>query len=94
SVAEVQDILADGPADKAGVERGDILLKVGDRIVRTPDDVIDASFFITAEDPLNVKVARKGKEMELQFTPAEPPVIKRSLLSPLANEQSLEMEME
>ena len=94
SVAEVQDILTDGPADKAGVERGDILLKVGDRAVRTPDDVIDASFFITAEDPLKVKIAREGKEMDLQLTPAEPPVIKRSLLSPLANEQSLEMEME
>jgi serine protease Do len=94
STAEVQDILTDGPAAKAGVERGDILVKVGERAVVTPDDVIDASFFITAEDPLKVRLIREGKELDLQLTPSEPPVIKRSLLSPLANEQALEMETE
>jgi serine protease Do len=92
STAEVQDIFSDGPAHKAGVKRGDVLLQVGDREVRSPDDVVDASFFITAEDPLNVRVARAGGEVDLQVHPAEPPAIKRSLLSPLATEQSLGME--
>lgn len=91
STAEVQDILSEGPAAKAGVQRGDILLKVGSRDIRSPDDVVDASFFITAEDPLNVRVSRGGAEVDLQLNPGDPPAIKRSLLSPLMTE-SLEME--
>jgi S1-C subfamily serine protease len=88
----VQDVFSEGPAQKAGIKQGDILLKVGDRVVRSPDDVVDASFFITAEDPLNVRVARAGEELDLQLHAGEPPTIKRSLLSPLATEQTLDMQ--
>lgn len=90
STAEVQDILADGPAAKGGVKKGDIFVEIGGRNIRSPDDVVDASFFITAEDPLNVRVAREGSELDLHLNPTEPPVIKRSLLSPsFPPEQSL-----
>src|SRR6266568_478548 len=48
SRAEMTQIMEDTPAARAGVKRGDILLQVGRKKVAQPEDVLDASFFITA----------------------------------------------
>src|SRR5437868_3160454 len=60
SRAEVTEVL-DTPATEAGIKPGDILLQVGNTKVREPEDVLDASFFITAGDTVPITVVR-GKE--------------------------------
>src|SRR5438067_5220022 len=60
SRAEVTEVL-DTPASEAGMKPGDILLQVGNTKVREPEDVLDASFFITAGDSVPITVIR-GKE--------------------------------
>jgi serine protease Do len=60
SRAEVTDVL-DTPAADAGIKPGDILLQVGKTKVHEPEDVLDASFFITAGDTVPVTVMR-GRE--------------------------------
>ena len=61
SSAEMTQIRGDAPASNSGLQTGDILLQVGNTPVRQPEDVIDASFFITAGDPVRITVMR-GKE--------------------------------
>lgn len=60
SRAEVTDVL-DTPAAEAGMQTGDILLQVGKTKVHEPEDVLDASFFITAGDTVPITVMR-GKD--------------------------------
>lgn len=66
SSAEMTRIRDDAPAAGSGLQTGDILLQVGDRPVHQPEDVIDASFFITAGDAVPITVMR-GNE-KLTFT--------------------------
>src|SRR3954468_3733358 len=60
SRAEVTEVL-DTPASDAGIKPGDILLQVGKTKVKEPEDILDASFFITAGDIVPITVVR-GKE--------------------------------
>ena len=87
SRAQFTDIMPGTPAADSGAKPGDILLSVGRTPVRQPEDVIDASFFITAGDTVPITVLRgKDKltfEVEADFHPAaqRPPRI-ASPLSP------------
>jgi serine protease Do len=86
SRAEITDILAT-PAADSGIRPGDILLQVGRTKVREPEDVLDASFFITAGDTVPITV-RRGNEtvtfnVEADFHPASKhPTLIASPLSP------------
>lgn len=63
SHAEVTEVLENTPAANAGLERGDILLQVGKKEIRQPDDIIDASFFLTAGDTVPITVERGDKKL-------------------------------
>lgn len=73
SSALVHSVMAGGPAEKAGVHAGDLLLEVGERTIRTPEDVLDASFFMTADETLPVRVLRGGKELALGVEAGDAP---------------------
>jgi serine protease Do len=62
SRAEITDILGT-PAEDSGLKAGDILLQVGRTKVREPEDVLDASFFITAGDTVPITVHRGDKDV-------------------------------
>ena len=63
SRAEMTDIMENTPAAECGVKAGDILLQVGSKAVREPEDVIDASFFISAGDSVPITVLRGGERL-------------------------------
>jgi serine protease Do len=63
SLAEMTKIMPDTPAAKAGLKPGDILLQVGRKKVTQPEDVLDASFFITAGDTVPITVVRGGQKL-------------------------------
>src|SRR5882724_2222829 len=74
SRAQMTEIMAGTPAADSGVKAGDILLQVGRTKVREPEDVLDASFFITAGDSVPITV-RRGDEtltfnVQADFHPA------------------------
>jgi len=74
SRAEMTEIMDDTPASGSGVKAGDILVQVGRTKVHEPEDVIDASFFITAGDTVPVAVMRGNEklifEIQADFHPA------------------------
>src|SRR6266404_6596347 len=63
SRAEMTQIMEDTPAARAGIKRGDILLQVGLKKVAQPEDVLDASFFITAGDNVPITVMRGNQKL-------------------------------
>ena len=74
SRAQFTDIMPGTPAADSGAKPGDILLQVGNTPVKEPEDVLDASFFITAGDTVPVTVLRGSEklvfEVEAGFHPA------------------------
>ncbi len=71
STAEVERLETGAPAIKAGLLPGDILLKIGAIAIKSPQDVLNASFFLTAGESIPVVVWRGDKELTFQAEPAE-----------------------
>lgn len=79
STALIKEVLPDSPALKAGIQAGDVLLRVGDRAIASPEDVLDATFFLTADDSTTVTVSRDGQDLELALHPTDHPEESSSL---------------
>jgi serine protease Do len=81
SRAQMTQIMDGTPAASSGVKAGDILLQVGRKKVREPEDVLDASFFITAGDTVPITVIRGNEKLtfnvQAETHPAsqQPPLI-------------------
>ncbi len=71
----------DSPAAEAGLKSGDILLQVGRTKVREAEDILDASFFITAGDTVPITVVRDGKELTVNIQAEIHPVSKKLPMS-------------
>ncbi len=71
STAEVERLEGNAPALQAGLQPGDILLQIGQTAIQSPQDVLNASFFLTAGEKVPIVVWREGKELALEAEPAE-----------------------
>ena len=58
----VKEVFKDFPADEAGVKPGDVVLKVGDKPVRTPHDLQFAVLDYKPGDTVKLLVARGGEQ--------------------------------
>jgi serine protease Do len=84
SSARIQTLREDAPGYAGGLRPGDILLQIGKWKVTHPEDVLNAAFFVTSNEPLKMRVLRSGAEQEFTVMPADPPdgsmpVIERQL---------------
>ncbi|HSU86006.1 MAG TPA: S1C family serine protease [Chthoniobacterales bacterium] len=70
SNAEMTQIRKNTPAADSGLQPGDILLQVGNMPVHQPEDVIDASFFISAGDSVPITVMRGGDKLTVNVQAA------------------------
>jgi S1-C subfamily serine protease len=60
---EITQIVDGAPAAKSGMKRGDILVQLGQKKIARPEDVIDASFYVTAGDMIPVTVIRGDQKL-------------------------------
>ncbi len=67
-IARVQ---RDSPAAKAGLHRGDILLKVNDTAVNQPQDIVDALAKLKSGDSIKLTVRRGESETTLTATASD-----------------------
>jgi serine protease Do len=69
----VEEVRPDTPAERSGLQRGDVIIRVGDEIIRDSDDLR----FKIADSPVGeeveVEVHREGRNRELQVILAERP---------------------
>ncbi len=70
SRAEMTQIRENTPADGSGLQPGDILLQVGNVPVHQPEDVIDASFYISAGDSVPITVQRGEQKLTVNVQAA------------------------
>src|ERR1041384_2720358 len=70
----------DGPAARGGIKEGDILLQVGKKKITDPEDVFDASFYITAGDTVPIAVMRGDKKMTFQVQATMHPASRNGML--------------
>jgi serine protease Do len=73
STAEINALNLGAPGEKAGLRAGDVLLELGSHKIASPEDVLDASFYIAAEDEVKMRVARDGQTIELTVTATDRP---------------------
>ena len=73
SRAQMTQVMEDTPAARSGIKPGDILLQVGRKKITEPEDVLDASFFITAGDTVPVTVMRGNQKLTFKVQASHHP---------------------
>lgn len=61
----VNEVIEGDPAEKAGVKPGDVVVKVGDKVVRTPHDLLFAVLAYDVGDKIKLHIIRDGKNKEI-----------------------------
>jgi serine protease Do len=80
SRAMVTQVGDDTPAARSGIKEGDVLLQVGKKKIVDPEDIFDASFYITAGDVIPITVMRGNQRVTLQVQAAMHPASKTGML--------------
>jgi len=80
SRAEMTKIMEETPAARSGIKPGDILLQVGRKKVTQPEDVLDASFFITAGDTVPITVMRGYQKLTFHVQAAPHPASRTGVM--------------
>ena len=99
SLAEMTQIMEDTPAARSGIKSGDILLQVGRKKVTHPEDVLDASFFITAGDVVPIIVMRGNQKLTFSVQATMHPASRTGLLlasppgTPARNQQAIPLSL-
>jgi serine protease Do len=88
STAQIEQAIADGPAERAGLRAGDVLLQVGDRKITTPEDVLDASFYMVVDDEVPVRVVRGDQQLEFKVQPSDRPDLPRHRIPAIGSTES------
>lgn len=74
SNVRITELSPETPAARSGLQDGDILIQVGTRQVSHAEDVIDASFFLTAGDNVPITVFRDGKTITVKVQASPHPI--------------------
>jgi serine protease Do len=70
SYVVVSNMVDDTPAAKSGLKLGDFVLQIGDKKITVPEDVINASFFLTAGDEVPITILRDNEKIVLKIQAA------------------------
>lgn len=76
SQVRIAELGSESPAAEAGLMEGDIISKIGGVKISKAEDVIDASFFLTAGDRVPISIIRGGREMSIDVRPVAHPITK------------------
>jgi predicted metalloprotease with PDZ domain len=68
----VSSVDADGPAGKAGIRAGDVILKLDGETIEDGDDLREAVAEAEGGKEVTVTVQRDGRPLDLKVTPANP----------------------
>ena len=74
----VTGVLQNGPAAKAGLKPGDVIVQVGSISVNHVSELLSAVAAVKPGTPVKFRILRKDKEMELEVTPSQRPKTKLS----------------
>jgi putative serine protease PepD len=69
--ALISDVVAGGPADKAGLRKGDLVVKIGDRTITDSAGLVGAVQAGKSGDQLKITIKRDGNEQQITATLGE-----------------------
>lgn len=75
---KIVELQPDTPAAQSGLQDGDVLLQVGDFKIGRTEDVIDASYFLTAGDHIPITVLRDGQKVSIDIKSIKHPMAEAS----------------
>jgi S1-C subfamily serine protease len=87
----IQSFAEGSPGADSGLQPGDVLVRIGSMAIHSPPDVLNASFFLTADEDVQITVLRDGKEVSVTVTAAEHPTYlqqKLPLFAPANREET------
>lgn len=70
---KVVGIRPESPASKAGLMKGDVLLQIGPRVLRNYDDVVNAFYYLLADEEVVFRVLRGLDIVKIKITPIADP---------------------
>jgi serine protease Do len=82
SRAVTSEVMKGTPAAEAGLKPGDVVLQIGRTKVQEPEDILEASFFLTAGDAVPITVVRGNEKMTFQIQADLHPGSKTRLAAP------------
>jgi len=82
SRAQVTQIMQGTPAANCGMKEGDVLLQLGHKKITEPEDVFDASFYVTAGDVVPITVLRGNRTLTFNVRAELHPVSKNLPMLP------------
>jgi dipeptidyl aminopeptidase/acylaminoacyl peptidase len=78
----VGEVTENGPAAKAGIKEGDIVLRIGNTPVKDVRSTVEAIRLLKPGDQVTVRVRRNDKEMDIQVVIGKRPVAKEPSWKP------------
>lgn len=66
--AQVQEVTADGPADKAGIKKGDLIIAVNGQDVSSSSSLVGTVRTLKAGDTATLTIVRDGKQQDIDVT--------------------------
>lgn len=73
SHVSIAELAPETPAGQSDLKPGDVVTQIGDHKINHIEDVIDASFFLTAGDKVTVSVMRGGEKKDITLRSVEHP---------------------
>jgi Do/DeqQ family serine protease len=73
----ITGVLQDGPASKGGLRPGDVVVRVADKAVASPAQLLDAVAGLKPTDAASIGVQRGSEALELSVTVAERPPLRQ-----------------
>ena len=67
--AQIANVTAGGPAERAGILENDVVVKVGNRDVADADEFVVAVRQLKIGEPAPIEVVRDGRRVTLTVTP-------------------------
>lgn len=58
---KIRDVFSGCPGHVAGIQTGDVLLKIGDKEIKNPADVMNATFYLSIGETVNYTISRDGE---------------------------------
>jgi serine protease Do len=78
----IAELGAESPAIQGGLKEGDVVSKIGSIPIKSAEDVIDASFYLTAGDRVPIVIQRDGQEMSIEVRPVKHPITNNPFYQP------------
>ena len=69
--AVVRSVMPGGPADRAGLQDGDVIVAIAGRKVKAPADVVTAIDRHGVNQPISLEIVRAGQRQTIRMTPVE-----------------------